>query len=159
VTDERPRPLLRPMAPATAFPVHRLGPVLEPAARAIHAKIKAPMAICCQSVLGAAALVAQARANVELPGSGQLRPVPLFLITIAASGERKTSCDHEVLWPVDKHERNLRTVYDSARVQWQNSSDVWKKQRQQILGAGKDREGAAAAADLAALGAEPAPPL
>jgi hypothetical protein len=84
----RPRPLLRLMKPASPFPVQRLGPILEPAARAIHARIKAPMAICGQSVLAAAALVAQSRANVELPSSGQLRPLSLYLITIAASGER-----------------------------------------------------------------------
>ena len=48
---EPPRPLTRQMPPADAFPVDALGDVLGAAARAIHDRLQAPLAICSQSVL------------------------------------------------------------------------------------------------------------
>src|ERR1700732_66784 len=54
---EPPRPLTRQMPPADAFRVAARGDVLEAPARAIHDRVQAPLAICSQSVLAAAALV------------------------------------------------------------------------------------------------------
>src|SRR3954452_6247617 len=82
VKPEPPRPLMRELAPATPFPVDALG-VLEPAARAINDRIRAPMAICGQSVLGAANLAVQAHADVELPfGGGPVKPISCYLVTV-----------------------------------------------------------------------------
>ena len=67
---EPPRPLMRELPPADPFPVDALGPVLAPAARAIHDRVQAPMAICGQSVLAAAtgaACPARAHGRASLP--------------------------------------------------------------------------------------------
>jgi hypothetical protein len=56
---EPPRPLVRVIPPADPFPVDALGSVLAPAARAINDRVQAPIAICGQSVLGAATLAVQ----------------------------------------------------------------------------------------------------
>ena len=55
VKPEPPRPLMREPPPADPFPVHALGDVLGAAAAAIHDRVQAPIAICGQSVLAAAA--------------------------------------------------------------------------------------------------------
>jgi hypothetical protein len=90
VTPEPPRPLTRELPPADPFPVDTLGDVLASAARAIHDRVQAPLAIGAQSALGAAALAVQGHADVVLPiGPGQSRPLTCYLITIALSGERK----------------------------------------------------------------------
>src|SRR5215469_7240689 len=74
VKPEPPRPLMRELPPADPFPVDALGEVLVTAARAIHDRVQAPLAICGQSVLAAAALANQGHADVELPiGPGQSR--------------------------------------------------------------------------------------
>ena len=65
--SEPPRPLVRELPPADPFPVDALGSLLAPAARAIHDRVQAPLAICGQSVLAAATLAVQGYANVELP--------------------------------------------------------------------------------------------
>ena len=91
VKPESPRPLMRELPPADPFPIDALG-VLAPAARAIHDRVQAPQAICGQSVLAAATLAVQGHADVELP-TGQKRPLTNFYLTIAATGERKTSVD------------------------------------------------------------------
>lgn len=66
VRDE-PIPLFPPLPPAEIYPVAGLGPVLSAAALAIGRKVQVPLAIAAQSVLGAAALVAQAHADVLMP--------------------------------------------------------------------------------------------
>ena len=48
-------------------------------------------------------LAAQAHADVVLP-FGQTRPLSLFLVTIAGSGDRKSSADNEALRPIRAHE-------------------------------------------------------
>src|SRR5947207_9941681 len=64
VKPEPPRPLMRELPPADPFPVDVLGVVLGAAARAIHDRVQAPLAIGAQSVLGAATLAVQAHADV-----------------------------------------------------------------------------------------------
>ena len=108
---EAPRPLMRTPEPAHPYPVGELGPLLSAAAMAIHDVVQAPVAICATSVLAAAALAVQGLADVVLP-TGQRRPLSLYCISIAASGERKTSADHEALAPIEEREKELRADYD-----------------------------------------------
>jgi len=89
VKAEAPRPLLREMPPADPFPVDALD-VLAPAARAIHDRVQAPLAICGQSVLAAATLAVQGHADIELP-TRQAKPLTNFFLTVARTGERKTA--------------------------------------------------------------------
>jgi hypothetical protein len=156
---EPPRPLRRELPPADPFPVDALGDVLGPAAKGIHDKVQAPLAICAMSALGAATLACQAHADVRLP-TGQVRPLSSYFITIGASGERKSSTDTEALWPVRKHEENLRQRYEAELPGYLNERDAWAKQRDQIL---SDRKGYpdkyAKQRALDALGPAPPPPL
>src|SRR5205814_10416217 len=102
---EPPRPLMREVPAADPYPVEALGNVLGAAACAIHDRVQAPIAICGQSVLAAAALAGQGHADVVLPiGPGQSRPLSLYLVSIAASGERKSACDSEAMWPIRRRE-------------------------------------------------------
>src|SRR3954454_18456545 len=111
-TPEPPRPLRRPLPPPDSFPIEALGNLLGPAAQVIQGKTQAPLAICAQSVLAAATLAVQGYADVQLP-TRQTRPASGYFVTVAASGERKTSADTEALWPIRKHEENLRVRFDA----------------------------------------------
>lgn len=155
---EPPRPLVRQMPPPAPFPAEALGPVLQPAAEGIHERVQAPIAICGTSVLAAAALATQAHANIELPGISRPRPLSLFFVTVAESGERKSATDDEALWPVGKREEALRERYDDEIVRHQNELDVYRKQRDGLLrDAGKKPKETRHA--LEELGAEPVGPL
>jgi hypothetical protein len=157
--DEPPRPLMRELPPADPFPVDALGTLLGDAARAIHDRIQAPMAIGAQSVFGAANLAIQGHADVVLPiGPGQGRPVSCFLITVAASGERKSACDMEALWPVRKREAALRDGHDADLPSYTNDKIAWDKTRDEAVKRGKgDRAAIKVALDR--LGPPPAAPL
>lgn len=157
--DEPPRPLKRQIAAEEPYPLKALGNVLGDAANAIHEKIQAPQAICAQSVLAAATLAVQGHADIELP-IGQSRPISAFFMTIATTGERKSSCDAEALKPVNNKEEMLRAEYHTDVFQWQNKKEAWDRARGEILKKQKkDTSPDHVAAQLDALGPSPEPPL
>src|SRR3954452_24186682 len=130
VKPEPPRPLMRELAPATPFPVDALG-VLEPAARAINDRVRAPMAICGQSVLAAANLAVQAHGDVELPiGRGLAKPTSNFFVAVAATGERKSASDAEANAPIGQREQVLRQQYDAEHPAYINEKMAWDKARE-----------------------------
>jgi len=156
---ESPRPLMRALPPAELFPVDALGPVLAPAAKAIHDRVQAPMAICAQSVLGTAALVTQGYVNVELPiGGKRVKPISSYLVTVAESGERKTEADFQASWAIRKHEEDLREKHDAARQSYENDKIAWEKARDEAVKKTKSNRAATKLA-LDNLGPSPNEPL
>ena len=131
-----PEPLLRDVPPAQPFPVDALGVYLAPAARAIHDIIQAPLAICAQSVLATANFAVQPLADVVHP-NGQVRPIAEYYLTIAATGERKTACDHEAQWPVRKREATLRQSHRQDLLAYDIKKAAWDRQQKQILSSKK----------------------
>lgn len=154
---EGPLPLFPPLPPAEPFPVDALGPTLARATSAIANKVQVPVAMAAQSVLAAAALAAQAHADIMLP-YGQTRPLSLFFVTVAASGDRKSSADNEALWPVTKREKTLREEHVEEMKDWRAARDAWGGEHKKIetdkkLGYSERKDA------LAMLGDEPAKPL
>ncbi|MBL9028869.1 MAG: DUF3987 domain-containing protein [Caedimonas sp.] len=87
-----------------------LGSLLSQAAEGICDIIQAPLEICGQSVLAAATLAVQAHGDVSLP-IGQKKPISGYFVSVAATGERKSSCDGEALAPAKTYEESLSTEY------------------------------------------------
>lgn len=132
IKKEPPQPLRKQSINSLEFPVDKLPPLLRDAILALHDKIQAPIEICAQSVLATANLVVQGYANILLP-IGQIRPISCFFLTIAESGERKSSCDNEVLKAIEYYENILRTQYDTDIESWQNAYAAWERQRLIVL--------------------------
>lgn len=157
-TPEGPQPLVREIAPGAAYPVHALGP-LRAAVEAVQGATQAPVAIPAQSALAVASLAVQGFADVETLGG--LRPLSLYFLTVARSGERKSACDAPLMSGLRDHEREEARVQRDAFQAWQNAHAIWKGERDRILGEarkGKAEKRTAAQADLEALGPEPSAP-
>jgi putative DNA primase/helicase len=105
-----PEPLRAMLPPAEGFPVQSLGTVLGGAATALHESVKAPLALCCQSVLAAASFAVQAHANIKMPW-GEVKPSTLFFLTVGESGERKSAIDDLVLGAAKAQERADMAIY------------------------------------------------
>lgn len=90
-----PYPLWRELPPPEKY--QALGSILAPAAKRLRETIKAPDGICGQSILAAAALVAQSPRDFEI--DGRQFPLSENFMSIAESGDRKTAVDTEVLNP------------------------------------------------------------
>src|SRR6056297_2825571 len=101
-TPEGPQPLVREIAPGAAYPVHALGP-LRGAVEAVQGITQAPVAIPAQSALAVASLAVQGFADVVTLGGP--RPLSLYALTIARSGERKSGSYEPFLAPLREVER------------------------------------------------------
>jgi hypothetical protein len=106
-------PLHTAIPPAAPFPIDALGADLAASARAIQARTQAPLALCAQAVLAAAAIAAQAQADVVLP-DGRRRPLSLALLSVAAPGERLESVVELALRALRAEERQLHRNHPRA---------------------------------------------
>ena len=154
---EPPLPLVPELPPPPAYPVEALGQRLEAAARAIQAVTQAPIDICANAVLAAACLSVQGHANVRLPTQEE-KPLSLYIVTIARSGERKTSVDFRALAGVKSREKQLHQIYQDERESHLVAYAAWEQQRAQISRkrnlSFQDRTDL-----LAELGSAPPPPI
>lgn len=155
---EDPQPLIRAIPQGEPYPVTALGPLQE-AVKAVQGMTLAPIAIPAASALAVASLAVQAFVDVETLGGA--RPVSLYALTIAASGERKSSCDAPLMAGLSAFEKAEAMAQRDAFLSWQNKQALWKGDRDRILGdarKGKGEKKTAAEADLRALGSEPTAP-
>ena len=87
----RPEPLGAPID-ATPYPDHALPGVLGDAVREAQTFVQAPMALVACSALSTLSVAAQGLVNVRRDHH-LVGPVSLYLLALADSGERKTTCD------------------------------------------------------------------
>lgn len=66
-----------------------------------------------QSALAVASLAVQANADVEM--LGVTAPLSLYALTIAESGEPKTSCDRRLMEALREHERTEAGAHSTNR--------------------------------------------
>jgi hypothetical protein len=111
-----PRPLIESNPVAQPYPVQALGGILGPAVERIAEVIGVPQALAAQSVLGASALATQGHAGLQLDGRNY--PLSLYLITVAASGDRKTAADRCALLPARQWEREQWQRYREQLVRY-----------------------------------------
>lgn len=157
-TPEGPQPLLREIPAGAAYPVHALGPLCD-AVEAVQGMTLAPIAIPAASALAVASLAVQGFVDVETLGGP--RPVSLYALTIAQSGERKSSCDAPLMAALRAFEKEEAKARREEMASWENAYALWKGERDRILAEAKKGKGekrTAAEADLNALGKEPSAP-
>lgn len=155
-TPPEKRPLYRTLPLSPSFPVEALGPLAAPAI-AIQRMTQAPMAIAAQSVLAAATLAVQAQRDVILPAGGR-KPLTGLFVSVAESGERKSSVDRIALAAVYLVEQEWRQQSEGERLAYLNAKETWDFSREQAKRGSKSNPSGLRAA-LEAIGPEPkAPP-
>jgi len=151
-----PLPLIPPPIAAADYPLDALGDMLGEAARAIVAMVQCPAELAAQSVLAAASLAAQGHADVMHP-MGKAIPMSLMLVTVAESGERKSTADTLALDGIEEAARDAERSYKIAYASWRNACDANDAARAAAKKKGKDRDAIRDALD--AIGSDPSPPL
>jgi len=148
-----PQPLYKELPPAEPYPMDALCK-FSGAALAIQRVIKAPDAICGQSILAGLALVAQAHADISI--DGRRRPISCFFATVGETGERKSAVDDVAKWPHSKYERDLEAAYVDEHREWEMEHRAWKQTRDDELKKKKGKH--EKLAFLQELGEEPQEP-
>ena len=141
-----PRPLIESNPVAQPYPVQAMGGILGPAVERMAEVIGVPQALAAQSVLAASALATQGHAGLQLDGRNY--PLSLYLITVAASGDRKTAADRCALLPARQWERE----------QWQRYSEQLARYRAAQRQAERIKPGDPEPANGMSLEAEPSAP-
>jgi hypothetical protein len=124
----------------------------------LHVITQAPEAMCGQSVLAAATLACQPHADVRLPSG--TKPLTGFFVTIAESGERKSTVDRLALQPVHDREHELRQAADAEGEIYAAEKTAWDAMRKEAEKLAKKTDGGREAVRQALLdlGPEPRPP-
>lgn len=136
-----PEPLPERYQPPV-YPVDALGELLGEAAKKFAYHVQVPLGMAAQSVLAAAALVAQAHINVARGNIG-VGPVSLFCLTVADSGERKSSIDKLALLPVREYEKARYEQAKEDNQRYKSELDAWQLRRESIIKAVGDNKKAA----------------
>lgn len=148
-----PIPVFRERVPAADIPWDNLGP-LRGGVEAIATLTGAPPALAMQAVLGAASLAVQSHADIEtLDGR---RPISLYLLSVAVSGERKSSCDRLALAGHREVQRQRFGNFRIAQDRHEVARSIYEQDLKAIL---RQSDPGARAADLETLGDAPQPPL
>lgn len=128
------------------YPSEALGELLGGAVAAIACAVQVPDALAAQSVLTAAALAAQPHANIVR--LGQRIPISIFGLTVAGSGDRKTSADQLALNAHRAYQQKLKKDYVHAYREFNNLRENYQKARAAALEKNKNSEPGVGAAEL-----------
>jgi len=158
---EPPRPLMRDMPPADPFPLDAMPDFLRRSIEAISDMTQTEPAIAAQSVLAVSTLATQPHIDVRLPHGG-ICPTSGFFITVAESGERKSSVNDRAYLPVRRREKELHDRYEIEHEIYVADLEAYKQAIQNAKSGGRggsSRNRDAIRSDIIAVGKEPKKPM
>jgi len=126
-----PLPLVVEIA-SEPYPVEALPPCIRGAVEEVHGFVQAPVSLVASCALSAVSLVVQAHANVKRADK-LVAPSSLFLLTLAESGERKTTCDGFFATPIEEYEQAQREQFKPVVIQYKAELDAWTAKRNGLL--------------------------
>lgn len=132
----KPEPLLAKIAPEP-YPLDALPESIRAAIEEVAGFVKAPVPLVASAALGALSLAIQAHIDVKraekLDG-----PVSLFLLTIADSGERKSTCDAFFTKAIRQYQEEQAEAQKPDLDRYKVATDAWNARRDGLLAAIKD---------------------
>ncbi|MCK0163177.1 YfjI family protein [Marinobacter sp. S6332] len=129
--DAKPLPLAR-KAPLPAYPMSALGELLGDAAKALAYYVQVPVGMAAQSLLAVASLATQGHVNIQKGNIGT-SPTTLYCITIAGSGERKSSMDGLAMRPVYEYQAERRAEHESLMAEHKAAEEAHELRYQSIV--------------------------
>lgn len=106
------------------YPTHAFHNAIRDALLEVQRNLQVHPGLVGGPILSAMSIASQGDIDVQLP-TGQIRPVVLYVATIADSGERKTATDGLVLAPIYNHDAAESTEFASALATYQAEFRYW----------------------------------
>ena len=159
---QSPEPLVA-QHETSPYPVDALPELTRQAVEEVQTFVQAPVELVAASALTALSIAGQQLADVRRD-NGLCGPVSLFLLSVAESGERKSSVDGHFMQPIRERERVSREASTGEIANHAAAMTAWEANREAAAGKlkraatdGKDLN--APTADLANVeGGKPTPP-
>lgn len=141
VTDEgnhwpKPQPLTAKIEPE-AYPMDALPDTIRKAVEEVAAFVKAPLPLVTGSALGALSLVLQSHCDIKR-AERLTGPTGLFMLSIADSGERKTTCDGFFTSAIREYEAEQAELAESLLKDYAAEMAAWNAEREGLLSAIKE---------------------
>lgn len=114
------------------FPLYSLPSSIYEACADVQAATQAPAELIIAQCLGVAATVCQANFDVELP-HGQRVPCSLNLITLGASGERKSTVNQLMTKPLFEFQRAVDAQAKEILRRYETEQETWQAQQRGLL--------------------------
>jgi len=111
--------------PATPYPIDALPRIVRAAVDEVHGFVQAPVPLVASAAIGAVSLATQAHNDMKRAEklSG---PVGLFLLTIAESGERKSTCDGFFTQAIRQYEAEQAELAKPLQKDYRAALEAWK---------------------------------
>ena len=120
-----PAPLpLEAKIEAESYPLDALPETVKAAVEEVHAFVKAPIPLVASSALAALSLAAQAHVDVKR-AEKLVGPSSLFLLTIADSGERKSTCDKLFMQAIREYEAQQEEDAKPEIQEYKAAMEAW----------------------------------
>lgn len=114
------------------FPVDAFPKIIRNAIYEVEQHTQAPQALIAASALGVISLACQNR--IDVCRLNDLRsPVSLFLLTLAESGERKSTVDKMLMKPLYQLEENLFEKYTHDLTIWRNDETIFNIEKKALM--------------------------
>jgi putative DNA primase/helicase len=114
-----------------SYPLDALPDTILAAVKEVHDFTKAPIPLIVSSALGALSLSVQAYVDAQR-AENLSGPVGLFLLTIADSGERKSTCDNFFMQAIRKYEVKKQEELEPSMQQFKANLEAWKSKHDGI---------------------------
>ena len=111
--------------PPSLYPIDAFPEVVRRAVEEVQAFTQAPLPLVASSALGVLSLTGQAYVDVKR-AEGLTGPTSLFLLTIADSGERKSTCDKFFTEPIRDYERQQTEAAQPACADYRAALAAWE---------------------------------
>lgn len=132
----QPQPLTAKIEPEP-YPLDALPDVILSAVEEVKAFVKAPVALVASSAIGALSLAAQS--HVDIKRAERLTgPASLFMLSVADSGERKTTCDGFFTAAIREYEAEQAELAAPKIKDYAAAMAAWAAQREGILSGIRD---------------------
>lgn len=126
-----PQPLAAKIEPEP-YPQDALPDTIRAAVEEVQDFVMAPIPLVASSALAALSLACQA--HVDVMRAEKLHgPVGLFMLTVADSGERKTTCDNFFVHVVRGFEQDQANAMESAIKAHESAMSAWEAEHEGIL--------------------------
>ncbi|UCQ27268.1 DUF3987 domain-containing protein [Edwardsiella tarda] len=114
------------------FPVHVFPQIIRNAVYEVEQHTQAPQALIAASVLGGISLACQNR--IDVCRLNNLRsPVSLFLLTLAESGERKSTVDKLLMKPLYQLEEEWFEKYTQDLIVWRSEEATFNIEKKALI--------------------------
>ncbi len=132
----QPQSLTAKIAPE-AYPMDALPDMIREAIEEVAAFIKAPLPLVAGAALGALSLAIQAHCDIKR-AEGLTGPIGLFMLSIADSGERKTTCDGFFTSAIRQYETEQAELALPLLKDYEAELAAWNAERDGLLSAIKE---------------------